>query len=162
MNPLPVGTPSDLRESMARCLLSGMSVATAGKALGIGADEALRLSESSACRDAVEQVRRGAERVRRFGRDMAHDLYMEAYAVASSLSDPSTMVKAVDSLVRLNGIALERNPAVQVHVAQQMGIGVPSGQGLVAADLAEASDEELHAIIEGEFEERTDGSSSSA
>ena len=77
---------------------------------------------------AVRLLSQGAGEQRVFTRDLAHDLYMQAYALADR---PLDMIKAVDGLVKLFGLAPH-----PLHT-------IDDGMERVVVDFSSASDDDL-------------------
>jgi hypothetical protein len=127
---LQLGDLTVQQERLVLGIVSGMSVAAAGRAAGYShAPAALEASKRPKVRQAIEYYREQMREEVNFTRNNAHMMYMEAYSAAANATE---MKNTVDSLVKLHGLGMPDQ-------ATQININVNTS----AKQLERMSDEEL-------------------
>ena len=110
---LQIGELTVQQERLVLGIVSGMSVAAAGRAAGYASSStALDASKRPAVQTAINYYREQMREQVNFTRENAHMLYMEAYSAAVNATE---MKNTVDSLVKLHGLGTP-DQATQINV----------------------------------------------
>jgi len=100
-------------ERFVQLIVSGMSIAAAGRASGYEKrNQALDVAKRPKVAQAIDYFRRELAEEVKFTRSNAHSMYMEAYVASATATE---MKNTVDSLVKLHGIATPE-PQTQVNI----------------------------------------------
>ena len=118
------------QEKLASLIVSGMSIAAAGRGAGYSSYQtALDAAKRPAVKKAIEYFREQMREEVHFEVENAHMMYMEAYNASATATE---MKNTVDSLVKLHGLALNND-------TPQVNININTG----AKQLERMTDEEL-------------------
>ena len=100
-------------ERFVQLLVSGMSIAAAGRAAGYQSrNTALDVAKRPKVAQAIDYFRKEFIEEVKFSRTNAHTMYMDAW---SSCANATEMKNTVDSLVKLHGLSTPE-PSTQVNI----------------------------------------------
>ena len=118
-------------EKFVLLISSGMTVATAGRAVGLESSSKAHSMRARASVDkAVEYYRQEMREKVNFNVDNAHLMYMEAFGSSANATE---MIKATDSLVKLHSlVALESGPSITLHLNNEKQLDQLSDEDLLA------------------------------
>jgi len=136
---LTISGVGELEHKVAAAVVSGLSVAQIATRMALTRAETNRIVQRSNVQRAIRTIESAVDRQRKFTRDMAHDMYMEAYAMSV---EPKDMVNATDALVKLHQLVPQggRGPSmgVQVNVGDRQQVEVLAEE-VPEAELLEAA-----------------------
>ncbi len=114
---MTVGLPAlqDVEERFVIALASGLSVTEAAQQCSLPVEEAQKWYLSPKIQRGLDQVKKNVVSQRKFTKDMAHDMYMQAFGVSV---EPSDMIRATDALVDLHDLKPKpvKGPMVALNI----------------------------------------------